>query len=307
VPTQPNVSRVSVLPLLRDQALFVMLQSLVSEGRHADAAALICVTQYDASDDGVKKASALARRCKVLLREGDFVAQMRAPNQFGVDDRSVWYAEPCVVALCSRSSRVFKLMKALDVVMGADTWCAMMAHYTSVEQPESAVAIFNENFVDGALAPTGRVYEELMTAYLVVRDVENVQVVYQQMRRRGIAPTLACGDVLVRSLLLRDDTLPAAFELVEQIASTNQGRIARRLLQDLLASCARLPKARALSTLQRLLQRYGGDVDEECYSLAINVARFHGDEALEVSLWQAKQELSLELLGSMTAMRDKDI
>lgn len=201
---------------------------------------------------------------------------MKFQGQFGIEDRSIW---------------VWNLMKALRVPMGIDTWCAMMSYYTSIEQSETAVAIFNEHFVDGSLEPTDRVYEELMLAYLAVRDIDNVQIAYHQMRSRGITPSLACGELLVRALLLRDDTLQSAFDLADHIAQLNGGFVNRRLLQDMVASCARLPRAKALAMLDRILHKYQSSLCEESLSLAINVARVYGDGELEIDLWWKKREL----------------
>ena len=194
-------------------------------------------------------------------------------------------------------------MKALRVPMGIDTWCAMMSYYTSVEQSETTVAIFNEHFVDGPLEPTDRVYEELMQAYLAVRDVDHVQIAYHQMRNRGITPSIACGELLVRALLLRDDTLQSAFDLADHIGALNGGYVSRRLLQDMVASCTRLPRTKALAMLDRTLRKYQNSLCEESLSLAINVARAYGDDELEIDLWWKKRDLH-QLLYSTRGMQN---
>ena len=129
-----------------------------------------------------------------------------------------------------------------------------------------------------------QVFEGLMLAYLAARDIENVQQSYLRMRTHGLRPTLLGGEVLLRALLLRDDTLPAAFDLVDHLAVVNNGHLSRRVLQDVIASCARLPRARGLPTMLRLLRSYEHLLCEETLSLAINVARSFNESQLETEV-----------------------
>ena len=47
-------------------------------------------------------------------------------------------------------------MKAYNVPMYTRTWCAMMNFYANNDQPEKAIELFNEHFVDGNLPVVSR-------------------------------------------------------------------------------------------------------------------------------------------------------
>ena len=133
-------------------------------------------------------------------------------------------------------------MKAYNVPMYTRTWCAMMNFYANNDQPEKAIELFNEHFVDGNLPVVSRrrrtsaeacvdirfhthththmsrfaqnasrrrrvqneqVFEGLMLAYLAARDIENVQQSYLRMRTHGLRPTLLGGEVLLRAQIGR--------------------------------------------------------------------------------------------------------
>lgn len=80
----------------------------------------------------------------------------------------------------------------------------------------------------------------------------------------------------------------------ERWTETDQ-HVWRPVLYDMISTCRRLPQANILPQLRRITSLHKSLMDDEAWTLVLNVQRSVGDEKAEHALWKLRKRWQIKI------------